>query len=119
MNTEYYQKQDYKYLEVATALERFYYTSEGKFFINAITPLLSSSSPIDETKSKISTVNILNYDSKLNVSSYTVSNYVSLRVPRYIATEVTDEYGYINKGTKFIVSFIGGDINKPRILGVY
>lgn len=31
----------------------------------------------------------------------------------------TDEYRYIAKGSKWIVVFIGGDINKPQIIGRY
>lgn len=31
----------------------------------------------------------------------------------------TDEYRYIQKGSKWIVVFIGGDINKPQIIGRY
>lgn len=119
MNINYYQEQDFRFIEVATVLERFYYTSQGKFFINAITPLLSSSNPLDETKSRSTISNILNYGTKLGIESYTLSNYVSLRVPRYISNELTDGDGYINKGAKFLVSFVGGDINKPRIVGVY
>lgn len=119
MNIGYYQEQDFKFIEIATVLERFYYTSQGKFFINVITPMLSSSSPIDETKSKPSTSNILNYSSQLNISSYTTSNYVLLNVPRYIAEDLRDHDGYIAKGTRFLISFIGGDINKPKIMGVY
>lgn len=119
MNIEYYQQQELKYTEIATALEKFHYGSEGKFFIDAITPLLSSSAPMNNTKVKINTNNILNYNSKLNVGSYTLSNYVPLKVPRYMTSELIDEHGYISKGTKFLVTFVGGDINKPRIVGVY
>ena len=119
MNIDYYQQQDFRFLEIATVLERFYYTSEGKFNIAAITPLLSSSVPIDDNRNKIATTNILNYDNKLGITSYTLSNYIPLSVPRYISDNLRDEYGYINKGTKLLVAFIGGDINKPRIVGVY
>lgn len=119
MNIDFYQQQDFRYVEVATALEKFHYTSEGKFFLNSITPLLNSGSPLDEDKIKIQTTNILNYSSKLAIGSYTLSNFVPLRVPRYISSELIDEHGYVDKGTKFIVAFVGGDINKPRIVGVY
>lgn len=119
MNINYYQEQDFKFVEIATVLERFYYSSKGKFFINTITPLLSSGSALDDTKSKSSTSNILNYEEKLNINSYTLSNYVSLNVPRYMSNDLTDMNGYISKGTKFLVSFIGGDVNNPRIVGVY
>lgn len=119
MNIDYYQQQDFRFVEVATAIDRFYYTSKGKFFINSITPLLSSGSALNDSKGKSSTTNILNYSSKLNISSCTVSNYVDLLVPEYIAREMRDINGYISKGTKFLIVFVGGDINKPRIMGVY
>lgn len=131
MNIEYYQQQDLKYVEVATALEKFHYASEGKFFINAITPLLNSNSPKNDKKSKLSTANILNYNSKLGISSFTLSNYISLKVPEYMIdkdvdkdgyytnNEIIDKHGYIAKDMQFLVVFVGGDINKPRIMGVY
>ena len=31
----------------------------------------------------------------------------------------TDEYRYIDKGSKWIVVFIGGDINQPQLIGRY
>lgn len=120
---EYYQEQDFKYNEIATVLEDFEYRSKGKFFINSITPLISSSSPFNDKKGKKTTSNIINYSAKLAITSYTISNYVLLSVPEYMLTSniltVINEISIIKKGTKFIITFVGGDINKPRIIGVY
>lgn len=120
MNIDYYQQQQFNFLEIAIALQKFHYRSEGKFYIPAITPLISSGAPKDSKKNRIATTNILNYNSKLAVQSFTLSNFIPLRVPRYMCDEtIIDESGYISEGAKFLISFVGGDINKPRIVGVY
>lgn len=52
-----------------------------------------------------------------SVSTITIGNTVELYVPK----EYTKWYGsiIIPKGTKFIVAFVGGDINSMRIIGRY
>lgn len=52
-----------------------------------------------------------------SISTITISNTVNLYVPK----EYTKWYGSIivPKGTKFIVAFVGGDINSMRIIGRY
>lgn len=52
-----------------------------------------------------------------SISTITIDNTVKLYVPK----EYTKWYGSIivPKGTKFIVAFVGGDINSMRIIGRY
>lgn len=52
-----------------------------------------------------------------SISTITIDNTVTLQVPK----EYTKWYGslIIPKGTKFIVAFVGGDINSMRIIGRY
>ena len=32
---------------------------------------------------------------------------------------IHDDFRYIEKGSKWIIVFVGGDINKPRVIGRY
>lgn len=118
MNTNYYQDKRFEYPEVAIALEDFYYKGKGKFFIPVLFPELTSEVPYNNDTSRGSTSNIVNYNKRHGISNVTVSNYLELSVPSYIGESLKDEYETIKKGTKFIVVFIGGEINNPKIIGV-
>lgn len=119
MNSDFYQAADYGYTEVAIALEDFKYTDQGKFFIPILIPTKEKGSPKKEKKSKGSTSYIVNYSSKHGISDCEVCNYVELYVPTYIGHEIKDSSDKIKKKTKFIVTFVGGELNNPRIIGLY
>ena len=47
----------------------------------------------------------------MNIEQCTTSNYIELEIPEYIRS--------LSKGDKVTITFVGGDINKPIILGRY
>lgn len=111
---EFYQNLDLRYPEVAIcidAISRY----EGKFYIPVLTPLLNGDKPYDITDKNINKNNILNDSSSMDISGCTSSNYLILAVPN------PDQYSYYKDmiGDKFVVVFIGGDPNKPVLIGGY
>ncbi len=109
-------------IEIGIALENFHYKSKGKFYVPALFPTLSSSSPYINTIPSGSTANIINKPS-LPISSVNMSNYVELVVPEYITTELP-KVPYTNneiiaRGAQVQIMFTGGDITKPKVIGAY
>lgn len=119
MNADYYRDSSFCYTEKAIVLEDFHYLSPGKFYIPAIIPTVGGGSPFSSSVPKGSTSNIVNYSSKHGIQSCTVSNYVELMVPIYIGEHIKNIVDMIVKGTEFIVTFVGGEVDDPRILGLY
>lgn len=119
MNSDFYQAKEFAYPEVGIVLEDFKYTSKGKIYIPILTPTMKGDKPIKEKKSKGSTSNIVNYNAKHGIKDCITSNYVELYVPTYIGYEIKNNKDMILKGTKFIISFIGGEVNDPKIIGLY
>ena len=118
MNPNYYQDKRFEYPEEAVVLEDFYYKAKGKFFIPILCPELSSAIPYSNEANRGSTSNIINYNSRHGIKGTTVSNYVDLSVPEFIGNGIKDNYNMIKKGTKFLIVFVGGEINNPKIIGV-
>ncbi len=108
MKKNFYGSHDYTNLEIAVCLEDTK-DSKGKFYIPALMPLLEHKDAYDKKDPPISTSNILSDASKLNIKQCTISNYIDMYLPEYIDKA--------KKGDKFVISFIGGDINKPYIIG--
>ena len=113
MNTSYYKLHSYTQLEIVVCLEDIDNTknNKGKFFIPAFTPFLDNDVPYDKKDPPSSTANIISGIHGLDIRRCTMSNYIELKIPEYIDS--------IKKGDKFVISFIGGDINKPYIIGRY
>ena len=113
--SNFYTDRDYKYPEIAILLEYSIadnYDVIGKFFIPAITPFIKSDLAYDKKDITPSKINIKNSNkSNLDINPCIISNYIELKIPEYLNIK------NINKGDKFIVSFLGGDINKPFIFG--
>lgn len=85
-----------------------------KFRLQSVSGLKENSTA--STTSNVSTSNILNADkSKLPINTITKSDVIELEIPK----EVTRNYPlkFIPPGTRFIISFISGDITKPVIVG--
>ena len=94
-----------------------YEDTMAKFSIPIINPLGDNNgSPTDNSKGSQNTRNISNKNN-LQVSSYKTSNYISLKIPRYILLNFISK---IPKGTKFLVAFVGGstDVGDIKIIGV-
>lgn len=123
--TTYYQDQDYKYPEIAILLEDISWSNKtGKFFIPILTPIMSSNTAFENKRPAVSKSNIINRVS--NISGFVESNFVELTLPEYLLPQKSiDEDGNITpetpykKNDKFIIVFVGGDINKIRLIGVY
>lgn len=113
----YYEKLDLKYPEIAEAAEGFYtYQSSARFYIPILMPLIGSNTNTATTKIPPNT-NILN-KVRPTISSTAYSSgsvIIPLRQERlgYFYRD------YVPKGTKFIVVFVGGDIDNIAILGRY
>lgn len=107
---EFYQDLQLKYPEFAICLED---SVDGiaKFYIPVLTPILDSHEAYDNTDIDVNTNNIVNDVSTMNIQPCTKSNYLSLKLP--------DTDNTCKKGDKFVIVFIGGDPNKPYILGRY
>lgn len=111
--TNFYKDQEFRYLEIAVCLENSN-GLEAKFCIPALTPFVEQDEPYDKLDIEPSKRNILNKNkTNLDIKKCTTSNYITLELP-----EKNRETG-CRKGDKFVVSFIGGDINKPYIIGGY
>ena len=121
MNTNFYQDKDFSYTEMGIVLEDFNcYYSKGKIYIPVLMPELSSSAPYRTTSKKPNTSNIVNYSSKHAVSSITRTNYIELKVPRYIGAELEPiGSNIVYKGQRVLITFVGGEVNNPKVIGVY
>lgn len=119
---DYYEDLDLKYPEIAIAAENFYTTqSSALFYIPVLMPLVTNTTKVNK-QSFPNTMNILNKD-KPQISR-TASTTGCISIPIHKERMGDDWYyqkqhNYVPKGSKFIVIFVGGDINKPRILGRY
>lgn len=102
--------------EIAIALTDFTYGSNVKVIIPALLPLVDKTEPTD-TVSYVSNSNIINKNKdELRTSKCIKSNYIDLYVPK----ELSPDSSLIGlSGQKFIVNFVGGDINKPFIYRRY
>ena len=110
MNSSFYDDLDLKYSEEAILLEDTD-TGIGKFYIPVLTPLLDSSYPYIKQDQGINTRNIKNDISGSEIGQCYTSNYIELNLPNGELNA--------NKGDKFILMFIGGDINRPYLSGRY
>ena len=139
MNVDFYTDQNFNGLEVGITLA----PTTGApvpIYIPSLIPYVAGGDPFATGVSKPGTGNILNANGKSGVSGYTVSNFVTLNVPKYVLHEFPVKYcngackssphfscnhgkieiGWkIPKGTQLMIGFPGGEINKPRIVGVY
>lgn len=120
---EFYQDLDLKYPELAICLEDSV-DGVAKFYIPVLTPIMDSSEAYDETDNYVVKSNILSDTSAMEINVCTTSNYLELRLPNMQMIDpktgkIIDIIGTCSKGDIFVVIFIGGDPNKPYILGRY
>ena len=133
---EYYQDLDLRYPELAICLEDANENGIAKFYIPVLTPILDSSRAYDQTDLRVSKSNILNDSSSMDIRACTSSNYIELQLPEVYRANCEysascgecgittykpnhKKYDTCRKGDKFAILFIGGDPNKPFILGRY
>lgn len=109
-NTNYYRDHNYNMLEIAICLE-VTDDNKGKFYVPALTPFLDGTKAYDEIDPPVSTANIISGANRLDIEPCITSNYILMPIPSHIND--------ISVNDKFVISFIGGDINKPYIIGRY
>jgi hypothetical protein len=105
--------QDYMRIEIATLVKDLEIISsdKGKFNI----PVLMTNK--DTTTVVSSNSNIVNTSSKKK-SKIDINDYIELSVPIAFKMFFT-ENKYIPKGTRFLVTFVGANVNDARIVGIY
>lgn len=123
MNTGFYREQNFNGTEIGINLKTVKNSNIIPIYIPSLIPYVSGGSPVNSKQGAPNASTILNANGRNGVSACTTSNYVDLAVPldtyrAYFYDEDKKEYK-IPKGTQFIIAFPGGEINKPRIIGVY
>lgn len=83
-----------------------------KFIIPALMGNLST-----EKTTPNSSNNIMNKNNNLGITKTTISNYITLALPKEYVINYPEKY--VPVGTLFIVGFIGGDITNAKIVGRY
>lgn len=80
-------------------------------------PALMGNVPISDKTTPNKSTNIQNKTNDLGITKTTVSNYISLNLPKEYVINYPEMY--VPKGTMFIAGFIGGDITNAKIVGRY
>ena len=139
MNTsnDFYQNTDYRYSEIGIAKTNFTYGGKVDIYIPTITPFKSGKS-----EDKISYDCIVNDDKRFiksgKSSKCTSTSTLRLTVPHYLADyerspmlphnchvpmephqDIVKYKWSGSAGTKFIIVFVGGNINNAQIIGRY
>ena len=111
--SDFFNDLDLKYPEIAILMEDTN-SDIGKFFIPILTPILKKDNIYDKKEvNQNYTKNIINDTNNLYIEDCIISNYVEINIPSSI------DKNDLKKGNKFVIIFIGGDINKPYIIGRY
>lgn len=107
---------DLKYVEVAILMDvvNKYEPGFAPFYLQALTPGKSKTTATSVT-STADTSNLANTNPNIGSTNVASGSTINLNVP----TEYTIDYPvkYVPQGTRFLVSFIGGDLTKPVIIG--
>ena len=117
----FYDETDLRYPEIAICLERTYGPT-GKFSIPILTPFMDNYNISSEIVSNKNTKTLLSNNKKeLEITNCEITNYLELRLPDSVLHEMRyhDPYMYVEKGEKFIAVFVGGDLNKCKLISRY
>lgn len=123
-NFEFYQNLNYVYPELAICLSDSVNGVAG-FYIPVLTPSLETGTgAYDIEDNNVRTYNILSDKSSMEINACTSSNYLELKLPKIRAynfkkQEIEEIEDQCFKGDKFVVVFVGGDPEKPVLLGRY
>ena len=110
MTTDFYNQLDFKYPEIAICLEDTN-GPNAKIFVPIATPVLSNAIAYDTKGLPLNLSNIKSKGiNKGNISRVTESNYIEMKLP-------DDQPA--KKGDKFIIIFIGGNVNNGILLRRY
>ena len=119
----YYDKNTSEFTEIGIAVGKYTYGKKAKITIPALLPLVPADKAYKETDENDDD-NLLNRDpTELDLDKGTDTNYVELLIPRYLRYDV-EEAGESTsykgkKGDKFLVTFVGGNINNPIVYRRY
>ena len=108
--SNYIENSDFKYSEIAVALEDYSFDTFAKFTIPTIFTFLNKDTIILETH-KNTKSNIVNKN-QINVNSYTSCNYIEL----FVSIDKAYNRTTGKKGDKYAVIFVGGNINNCTII---
>jgi len=114
----FYDKLDLKYPERAVLSEKYHISDTGpkSFYIPVLMPYVQNSTNVTSVPNR--SYELQNDNKNIGLSNYTTGSTIKIKIPEYIANTVPrDIYGYVHPGIEFIVVFLGGDINKPKIIG--
>ena len=116
----FYDDLDLKYTEIGIAIQDIYKEDPGKvkMIIPVLTPSMRTDAPVETLirQSKSSNLN----KTVLEIANVVCTNYMEIPFPPEVcAASKTDDEGYIPSGSKWIMTFIGGDITKPRPIARY
>lgn len=111
---DFYNEEDSKYTEIAELT-----TTCNKYHPGKQTFYLPSLNPMNERPNSVTTVqespNLENADSTAKGTSVECGSNLVLELPKEIARNYPKKF--IPPGTRFLVTFVGGDISKPMIIG--
>ena len=112
---ESYNSEDIKCIEVAelTTTCNKYHPGKQTFYIPSLNPM--NSRPNTVTTLQDTTKNIRNANNTTTSATIECGSNIVLELPREIARSYPKKF--IPPGTRFLVSFIGGDLSKPVIIG--
>lgn len=112
MNRSFYdnEKTDFIYPEIGICMED---TTDrtAKIFIPIATPTLPRNGLYDNKEPVTPLDNIVSSTTSMDIFGCTISNYITMNLPKEIDSLHADD--------KVVLVFIGGDINKPVIIGRY
>lgn len=98
-------------IEKATLMKDInkYYPGEAPFYIPAVIPYSTKATVTTNTSKSAN-------KGKYKTNSISSEACITMRVPKDIVRDYKSKI--IPSGTEFYVAFIGGDMNKPRIIGM-
>lgn len=113
MDRAFYKNEDtdFKYPEIGICMENTKGDGKVKIFIPIATPTLPRDDIYDNRDLSIPLYNIVSDTTSMDIFPCTISNYITMNLPENIES--------LSAGDKVVLIFIGGDINKPVIIGRY
>ena len=115
--TNFYEGLDLTYAEIAKLAKKCKPGQIGMFYLSVLTPY-QPSTMINKEKQNLSDKNLINAEKNISITKKEITNVINIKIPEWVGNYAPqDSEGYILKDTKFVCVFIGGDINKPNIIG--
>lgn len=113
MDRSFYKNEetDFKYPEIGICMEDTNGDGTVKIFIPIATPTLPRTDIYDNKDLSIPLSNIVSNTESMDIFPCIISNYITMKLPKDIES--------LTKGEQVVLIFIGGDINKPVIIGRY